>query len=223
MYHYQTDIMQYSSPPCLDGWKLGEHGFWSKCTNWELDARVPLIMRAPWLPGSIGHRTDAMAELVDMYPTLVELAGLQMDPSETIEGTSLVPVLKDPNAPAPHGKTQAFTQFPRCPQYELEVDPARWQCVEVPRINITRMGYSIRSTTARYTEWRVFTNCEADWTEHGLVAQELYDHTDNNGLGTATFDDFENINLASEPDRQAQIDVLAAALFKQFGGHTGAC
>ena len=99
---------------------------------------------------SSGESCVAMAELVDMYPTLVELAGLPMDPHETIDGTSLVPAMLAPAAAAPHGKTLAFTQFPRCPQFKMEADPASWQCVFVPRANITRMGYSVRSADARY-------------------------------------------------------------------------
>ena len=101
-------------------WKLGEHGDWSKCTNWELDARVPLIIRAPWLAGdqessssataargsttaaeqqqpTVPTSTGALAELVDIFPTAVELAGLPPVPqSEGLNGSSLVAVLKDP-------------------------------------------------------------------------------------------------------------------------------
>ena len=83
------------------GWKLGEHGDWSKCTNWELDARVPLIIRAPWITASLGQRTWAFAELIDIFPTLVELSGLPLPlASEGLEGTSLVPVI---NSPASNG------------------------------------------------------------------------------------------------------------------------
>ena len=77
------------------GWKLGEHGDWSKAGNWELDARVPLLIRAPWLQGTQGKRTRALAELVDLFPTAVELAGLPPVPlSEGLEGSSLVPILQ---------------------------------------------------------------------------------------------------------------------------------
>jgi iduronate 2-sulfatase len=88
------------------GWKLGEHGAWSKCTNWELDARVPLIVRAPWLgPAARGTASMALAELVDLYPTLVGLSGLPQPPaSEGIEGTSLVPALLRPDAVNATGK-----------------------------------------------------------------------------------------------------------------------
>ena len=53
------------------GWSLGEHGQWQKFSNFEHGVRVPLIMRAPWLPQSAGTRTNALAELVDVFPTVV--------------------------------------------------------------------------------------------------------------------------------------------------------
>jgi iduronate 2-sulfatase len=50
-----------------------EHGQWQKFTNWETGVRVPLIIRAPWLPNSAGRRSSTLAELVDIYPTTVDL------------------------------------------------------------------------------------------------------------------------------------------------------
>ena len=49
----------------------------SKKTNFELGVRVPFIIRAPWIPQSLGARTPVLAELLDLYPTLAELAGLE--------------------------------------------------------------------------------------------------------------------------------------------------
>jgi iduronate 2-sulfatase len=42
---------------------------WQKETNFELGVRVPLIMRAPWLPNSVGAVTHALVEAVDLFPT----------------------------------------------------------------------------------------------------------------------------------------------------------
>lgn len=205
------------------GWKLGEHGDWSKCSNWELDARVPLMIRAPWIPASVGASTMAFAELIDMYPTLVELAGVPMPPaSEGLEGTSLVPVLQDPGAEG--AKTMAFSQYPRCPEYSMYSDPTNYECLRIRAANISHMGFSVRVADARYTEWRLWkSNCVGDWSAAGLVAQEFYDHTGDPGYGPHTFDDFEYVNLAYKPERAAQVAELAAVLLKQFAHKDATC
>eukprot|EP00039_Didymoeca_costata_P004773 m.76012 g.76012 ORF g.76012 m.76012 type:complete len:564 (-) comp12538_c0_seq2:173-1864(-) len=207
------------------GWKLGEHGDWSKCTNWELDTRVPLIIRAPWITSSVSARTMAMAELVDIFPTLVDLSGLPpVSDSEKLEGISLVPVLEDPSAEAPHNKTAAFSQYPRCPQYVMEKNPEGYECLEVPKENITRMGFSVRLADARYTEWRVWMpTCEADWTAAGLVAQELYNHSGDMGRSPATFDDYEYENLAYKPESQSQVKEMASLLDGMYNHHGPGC
>jgi arylsulfatase A-like enzyme len=77
------------------GFHLGEKARWRKMTLWEESTRVPLVVVAPGLttPGS----TSAEAvSLMDIYPTLTDLAGLAT-PSH-IEGQSLEPLLRDPAA-----------------------------------------------------------------------------------------------------------------------------
>jgi iduronate 2-sulfatase len=133
------------------GYHLGEHSLWAKTSNFELDARVPMFLAAPGRSsGSV--RTDALVELVDLFPTLVELCGLP-DPGE-LEGVSLAGLLRDPGTAV---KPAAFSQFPRPAYYDREPTP-------IPRA----MGYSVRTARVRYTEWR-------DWTTGEVVARELYD------------------------------------------------
>ena len=63
---------------------------------------------------------------------------------------------------------------------------------------------------------RDLLGCVADWSPAGLVASELYDHYGDDGVGAAAYDDFENVNLAHEPARRAQVQALAARLRAQF-------
>lgn len=77
------------------GYHLGEKGITGKNTLWEQSTRVPLIFAGPGV--SAGARSSQAAELLDMYPTLVELAGLPK--KEGLEGISLIPQLKDGDAP----------------------------------------------------------------------------------------------------------------------------
>ena len=108
------------------GWKLGEHGMWCKHTNFEIDTRVPLILRVPGSKTK-GQSTKALVELVDLYPTLCELCGLELP--KHLEGTSMAPLIEDPQR---SWKQAAFSQYPRS----------------------KAMGYSMRTDRYRYTEWR---------------------------------------------------------------------
>ncbi|MGI9244295.1 MAG: sulfatase [Verrucomicrobiales bacterium] len=80
------------------GYHLGDHTFWQKNDVHEQVTRVPLIIDAP---GHEPGRSGSIVELVDLYPTLSELAGLEL-PSKT-QGTSLVPVLNDPSTEVKQG------------------------------------------------------------------------------------------------------------------------
>jgi iduronate 2-sulfatase len=134
------------------GYHLGEQTLWAKTSNFELDARVPLIIAPPKSPNA-GRKTEALVELLDLYPTLVGLCGLSVP--QGLDGTSLVPILNDPQASV---KTAALTQHPRPAYYDREETKAP-----------TSMGYSARTARFRYTEWR-------DWQSGTTIARELYDH-----------------------------------------------
>jgi iduronate 2-sulfatase len=75
------------------GYHLGEHTFWQKSNLHEEVTRVPLIIS---IPGMKPGRSSSLAELVDIYPTVCEALGLPIP--ETVQGKSLLPVLKDPAA-----------------------------------------------------------------------------------------------------------------------------
>jgi iduronate 2-sulfatase len=132
------------------GYHLGEQTLWAKTSNFELDARVPFLISAPGMAN--GSRTESLAELLDIYPTLVDLCGLPA--AIGVEGTSLVPVLKTPTTSV---KQFALTQHPRPAYYDRD------------SANPTTMGYSLRTDRHRYTEWR-------DWKTGATEARELYDH-----------------------------------------------
>jgi arylsulfatase A-like enzyme len=79
------------------GMHLGEKQHWTKWGLWEQATRTPLIIVAPGVT-SPGGRCETPVSLLDLYPTLIELCGLPPPPRPTLEGESLVPLLRDPKA-----------------------------------------------------------------------------------------------------------------------------
>ncbi|MGB4710408.1 MAG: sulfatase [Fuerstiella sp.] len=102
------------------GYHLGEHALWGKVTLFEECARVPMIVRVPGLTKD-GTRSEALVELVDMFPTLVELCGIN-GPKE-LQGKSLAPLLKDPNA---KGRSAAYTVVSRGKALGRSIRTQRW-------------------------------------------------------------------------------------------------
>ncbi len=90
------------------GWHLGEKAITGKNTLWERSTRVPLIFAGPGIVA--GAACQEPVELLDLYPTLLELCGLPppeippalRDRTTGLEGRSLVPQLKDPATPREH-------------------------------------------------------------------------------------------------------------------------
>ncbi len=108
------------------GYQLGHHDMWCKHSNFETSARIPFILLDPRKAG--GVRIQAPVELVDLYPTLADLAGLPAPPHT--QGRSLAPAMRDPAA-FERFDSVAFTQFNR----------AGWR------------GRSLRTKRFRFTEW----------------------------------------------------------------------
>ncbi len=77
------------------GYHHGEKGQWGKHTLWERTSNVPYIWAGPGVARS--SKTDVTASLIDIYPTLVEMCGLEQ-PHQSLEGVSLASTLKNPSA-----------------------------------------------------------------------------------------------------------------------------
>jgi len=172
------------------GWHLGEMGIWGKATNYEIGTRVPLMIWTPDMPaGSRGKTTDALVELVDMYPTLTELAGLEK-PSH-LEGQSFVPLLSNPKK---EWKDAAFSQFPTPALREWAANPLSQGMRETyfgPLIEEVEdkiikqqggkwdrdlfendlMGYAMRTDRYRFIVWKDYKH-----PEKTPIFVELFDH-----------------------------------------------
>lgn len=198
------------------GWHLGEYGVWGKATNYEVGTRVPLIISPP---GGLaeGAESDALVELVDMYPTLCEMAGIPLP--DHLEGCSFAPLVDDPHRP---WKTAAFSQFP-CPALRewaamplsdgmretffgrLIRDVEAQLAKESPRYSRDLyenhvMGYTMRTDRYRLVLW---VDCRAVREEP--LAVELYDHQN---------DPKENVNLANRPDHASVVDRLTEQFWR---------
>ena len=88
------------------GYLLGHHQKFQKQHLFEEATRVPFIINVPWLKDQHGRGTTKITELVDLYPTLADLAGVPAP--DTLQGTSLKPLLSDTDSSA-WTKDQAFT------------------------------------------------------------------------------------------------------------------
>lgn len=159
------------------GWHLGDTGSWCKMTNFESAARATLMWRVPGQPLASQGRNERLVEMLDLFPTLIDLAGLPAIPQcqgldqppskQCVQGTSYAELF----APASHraagppraGKLYAFTQWP-FPPWGNET--------------ALRMGYTVRSADGyRLTEYvtynlRVF---RGEWKQ-GVGDLELYDY-----------------------------------------------
>ena len=126
------------------GYHMGEHGQFQKTTLFENATRVPLIISSP--DQSLrGHRTGAPVEMTDFYPTLSELAGLEI-PSH-VQGVSLVPALHDAEA---RPREDALTQ-----------------------LTVRARGYSLRTERHRITEWEEKEGTSIELYDHASDPAEM--------------------------------------------------
>ena len=121
------------------GWHLGEKNHWRKFTLWERSCRAPMLMVVPGLTRPDG-RCLRPVEFLDIYPTLVDLCGLE--PNKSLEGVSLRPLLKDPGAAWDRGASTSngpdhiairtgrwrYIRHPDGEElYDHQVDPNEWK------------------------------------------------------------------------------------------------
>ena len=208
----------------------------------ELQTRIPMLVRAPWLGAKAVGNTRAMVELIDMMPTAIELAGLliQVDISITgplaLEGYSVAPLLEDPNlhVHSPQAwKRAAFSQYPRCMNSTAEQqapflatgDP----CTGVTPNQVTHMGYSMRTSDWRYGEWPAWkcyglggdpNQCSNMSSHPGAVwsGAAQWDNLagrelyNHTGDDGSCFDCYENENLVDRPELAAIVTELSKQL-----------
>ena len=164
------------------GWKLGEHNSWSKMTNYELDTRVPLIVYAPAYKGN-GSSTNAFIELVDVFPALCDLSGLEI-PTH-IQGSSFKAVMNNPDVA---WKSAAFSQYLRG-RYHPEEGEKEY------------MGYAMRTERFKYVEWYAWDPVNNIALE--LKETELYDYHS---------DPMENKNVSGIPENKEIVSQLSSQL-----------
>ena len=151
------------------GWALGEHSMFCKQANFELQTRVPLLIRAPWLAApATGRGSRALVELVDLLPTAIDLTGLRaggvdisIDGPLGLEGFSLAPLLAEQPPPAAAWKRAAFSQYARV---ALDRQTLFWPCPWSGDQNMSAMctkpfpacvtGVEIMSYSVRVEDWR---------------------------------------------------------------------
>ena len=172
------------------GWHLGDMGVWGKATNYEIATRVPLIIWTPGTPDkNRGKKTNALVELIDIYPTLCDLIGLELP--NHLEGTSFAPLLDKPNR---RWKKAAFSQYPNPALREWAANPLSKGARETffgPLIEKVEkriiaqqgdkwdrdlfeddlMGYAMRTDRYRLVLWKDYTKPSTD-----PLFVELYDH-----------------------------------------------
>lgn len=149
------------------GWKLGDHNSWGKMTNYNIDLQVPVIIRYPNQKNR-GAQTYGITELVDLFPSICELAGIEVP--DYMQGTSFVPLIENPEM---EWKSAAFSQFHRRPK--VSADGQRY------------MGYSINTEKYHYIEWYAWDPTTG--TKGDFKNAELYDRIN---------DPYEKMNLAQK-------------------------
>jgi iduronate 2-sulfatase len=191
------------------GWHLGDMGVWGKATNYEIATRVPMIIQSPKMK-SRGTPTNALVELVDIYPTLCELADIPKP--DHLEGKSFAPLMDNPSL---KWKQAAFSQYPNPALREWAANPLSKEMRETwfgPLITKVEdqiiqqqgskwnrelfekhlMGYTMRTDRYRIVLWKDIRDKQAE-----PIFVELFDHKTDPG---------ETKNIAADqPDKVEEL------------------
>lgn len=165
------------------GFHLGEHGLWRKNTLFEDSVRSPLIVCIPKQTYA-GVRTEALVELVDIYPTLCDASQLPI--LSELEGISMLPVIEQPT----HSwKTAAFSQLRR-----EDID-----------------GHTIRTKQYRYTEWGNYRERGVELYDYDVDPDEtvnIADFSENAELVAHLSEQLHTGWQAALPETYEQIRVI---------------
>ncbi len=153
------------------GYHLGEHEWWNKVTVHELGSRAPMMA---WVPGAkgMGKPTNALIEFIDLYPTMIDYAGLKAP--HPLAGESLRPVFNNPQLP---GKEAAYSQVVRG----------------------NKVGRSVRTKRWRYTEWGPNGDLGIELYDHDIDKDEYYNQS-GNPERVAIRDELQELLASGFPD-----------------------
>jgi iduronate 2-sulfatase len=170
------------------GWHFGDHGAWTKHTNYEQANRIALMIVAPGVTRANSH-TRQLTETVDLFPTLAELAGLPKPKvAQPLDGVSLVPVLRNPAARV---RDHAYHAYPR------------------QRAGAQVIGRAIRTERHRLVEWKT-PGAAADTADY-----ELYDYqadpAESKNLAAAQPKIVAELRTILERHPEAKVRTLPAA------------
>jgi len=209
--------------------------------NSEIATRVPLIIRAPWMADSINKTTNIIAELVDVYSTLADLAGAKI-PTDKLDGTSLVPAfnntdiltLSTVNEKLNISEKVAYSETESNIIHNCEIfrAPNDGGCMGNQKLkNIVWSGYTVRSQGWRYMVWvphgpdkkknknkpsggSFGKRVKLDNWESKYLLEELYDHRNDTGMDLEYKG--QNTNLVNDVNYEKERDIMHAMAKKHF-------
>ncbi|GBG30934.1 Iduronate 2-sulfatase [Hondaea fermentalgiana] len=176
------------------GFNLGENQQWCKMSLFEPSLKVPLWIKDPDSPASFGTVRPHPVQLLDLMPTLGELAGAPMTSREIkkgkVDARSFAYLVRGDDKPDEDALEVLETQ-PSVAGFNFSYPIGAASFSIVQRCNVpgceslmakdfVAMGYSVRTDRYRYTEWRDWNTrgSAGDFSESGFIGAELYDYDD---------------------------------------------